>query len=279
MNGIIILNKPKGLSSNTACRKVGKMLQEKKVGHLGTLDPMAEGVLPVTLGKCTKLFDFYLQKEKEYLADFTFGYETDTLDAEGVVVKKDYSIPNIEDIESKLGQFLGQQMQMPPKFSAKKVNGKRAYDLARKNEVFQLAPKSVIIYEFSLVGQIDVSTFRFKIACSSGTYIRSICRDLGYALKTCATMTKLVRTKCAKFKIENSTKLEECESSKLLTLDDIFAEYDKIELDKNQFFRFFNTSKVELKIEDGYYCLKCNEEIISFGYVEKGLYISRIRFI
>ena len=148
MNGIVVLNKPQGLSSNTACKKVGRILNEKKVGHLGTLDPMAEGVLPVSLGKCTKLFDYYLKKNKEYVADFTFGYETDTLDADGKIMIDNGLIPSLNNIKLILNSFIGQQEQLPPKYSAKKVNGKRAYDLARKDEDFVLEPQLITIYEF-----------------------------------------------------------------------------------------------------------------------------------
>ena len=279
MNGILILNKPKGLSSNTACRKVGRILGEKKVGHLGTLDPMAEGVLPVSLGKCTKLFDFYLQKEKEYVADFSFGYETDTLDADGVVIKTASKIPTESEIEKNLSSFLGEQSQMPPKYSAKKVNGKRAYDLARMNQDFELKPKTIKIFEFSLLEKVDECTFRFKIACSSGTYIRSICRDLAESLNTCATMTKLVRTKCAKFCLENAVCFDEIDETKVISLDEIFNDYDKISINENQLNTFLNSSRLDLKLDNGICCLKFNGDIISFGEINNNVFVSKIRFV
>ena len=281
MNGIVVLNKPQGLSSNIACKKVGRILNEKKVGHLGTLDPMAEGVLPVSLGKCTKLFDYYLKKNKEYVADFTFGYETDTLDADGKIMIDNGLIPSLNNIKLILNSFIGQQEQLPPKYSAKKVNGKRAYDLARKDEDFVLEPKLITIYEFDYIEQINQNTFRFKISCSSGTYIRSIARDLAKKLNTYATMTKLVRTKCGEFCIEDAVVFDDINELKTIKLETIFKDNLKINLNEIQYNDFINSSRIQLddNLNADNVCLCYEDNIISLGTINIGYFVSKIRFI
>ena len=283
MNGIVVLNKPAGISSNLACKKVGRILGEKKVGHLGTLDPMAEGVLPITLGKCTKLFDYYLKKDKSYIADFTFGIETDTLDKEGNITREGGYIPTICELMLTTKSMIGEQSQLPPKFSAKKVNGKRAYDLARANLDFQLVPKNISIYEFDYLSKVSDRTFQFKISCSSGTYIRSIARDLAYKLNTFAYMSNLVRIKCGEFRIEDAVTLDNVNCECVLTLDEIFKEHKKITIDNEQSYNeFINTGRVRVNIisdDTSDYVLVYKDNIISKGILDNGYYVNRIRFI
>ena len=283
MNGIVVLNKPAGISSNTACRKVGKILGEKKVGHLGTLDPMAEGVLPVSLGKCTKLFDYYLNKNKTYIAEFTFGIETDTLDAEGIIISSGGQIPTLEEINTVLNKMIGEQYQLPPKYSAKKVNGKRAYDLARANVDFNLEPKLIHIYDLQCLSKVNHNTFQFKIECSSGTYIRSIARDIASKLNTHAYMSKLTRIKCGEFLIENSFKFEEINEKSIINLNTIFKNTKQIVIDNEKLLStFINSSRLKLDncnstIEDCVLVYK--NKIISKGVLDNGYFISKIRFI
>lgn len=223
IDGVIILNKPLQISSNSASNKVKWLLSAKKAGHLGTLDPLATGVLPVALGKATKLFDRFLKKTKTYIATFEFGYETDTLDCEGEIEnKKDCDI-TIGDINKVLDDFKGEISQMPPKYSAKRVNGKRAYDLARAGIEFTLSPKNITIYEIKVLNKLNKNIFEFEITCSSGTYIRSIARDMAYKLNTYGTMIKLVRTKCGIFDIKNAVTFEDIEKGNytLINLDTI----------------------------------------------------------
>ncbi len=282
MNGIVNLYKPSNMSSNTACRKVGKILGEKKVGHLGTLDPLAEGVLPVTLGKCTKLFDYYLQKDKAYIADFTFGEETDTLDAEGEIIDKCNLIPKADEIENVLPYFIGEQEQVPPRYSAKKLGGVRAYDLARNNKDFELKPKLIHIYNLKLLKQINNTTFRFLIECSSGTYIRSIARDLAYKVNSLAYMSYLQRTKCGDFCIENSVNFNNITENSVITIDELFRNIDKIEiLLQDEYKLFLNSSRVRVMDDTkaGNAVLTYKDKIISFGILDNGYFISKIRFI
>jgi len=209
MDGIINLYKPRGVTSTSLVSKVKFILKEKKVGHLGTLDPLAEGVFPVCIGRATKLFDLFLKKRKAYEAIFCFGEETSTLDLEGDVVKTSNTIVLQEDLNRVLKTFVGKQKQIPPIFSAKKIKGKTAYDLARQGKQIELQPCEIEIFDIRLLKQIDKTHFLFYIECSAGTYIRSIARDLGHMVNSCATMTSLKRVKSGPFTLENAINVEE----------------------------------------------------------------------
>ena len=203
MNGIILVDKPRGVISSKVVAMVKKVTKEN-CGHLGTLDPLAEGVLPICIGRATRLFDYFLKKKKEYVAWFSFGQETDTLDLEGQVIKEISLIPTREMLERAISnQFLGEQKQLPPIYSSKKVDGLRAYDMARKNKEIDLKEVDICIYAFEFIKQIDDNTFEFRIECSAGTYIRALARDLANSVGSCATMTKLVRTKVGDFELKD----------------------------------------------------------------------------
>ena len=214
-NGIVVLNKPTGMSSFYAVKKVQRLLGAKKAGHMGTLDPLGTGVLLIGINKGTKLFDEYLNKTKEYIATFEFGVQTDTLDSEGTIVKEDDKIISETQIKSILKEFIGTFAQMPPEYSAKKVNGQKACDLARQGKNVKLKPKNIEIYDISLIDKIKENCFVFKIICSAGTYIRSIARDIAKRFNTCATMVSIIRTKCGNFCIEQSCTIEDIANSKI----------------------------------------------------------------
>ena len=203
-NGIINVNKPSNISSFQVVSVVRKLTNVKKVGHLGTLDPMACGVLPIAVGKATKLFDYFLNKRKGYRACFCFGIETDTFDSEGVVTSRCDTKINLEDVKSATKKFIGKISQVPPKFSAKSVNGVRAYEMARNNKEFELKPVNIDVYKFDAISQISENVFMFNIECGSGCYIRSLCRDLAKELNTVGYMPMLIRTDAGIFKIEDS---------------------------------------------------------------------------
>ena len=209
MNGFVNLIKPSGLTASDMVVKVRKALNTKKVGHLGTLDPLATGVLPIAVGRGTKLFNLLLVKEKTYRAFFTFGLETDTLDSDGVVIQTCKKIPNVDEIKLACAKMVGKQDQLPPIYSAKSINGTRAYVLARKGEAVQLKTKEIEIFSFEYIRQFNENTFEFEIACSSGTYIRSIARDLAKMLDTCAYMSALIRTKSGLFDIVDAITIDE----------------------------------------------------------------------
>ena len=224
MRGFLNLNKPSGITSAQAVAIVKRKLNLKneKVGHTGTLDPMASGVLPIAIGRATRLFDFMLSKQKTYIAEFTFGYETNTLDSEGEVCFQNGKIPDEASVINALQDFCGEIEQVPPVFSAKSVNGVRAYNLARNNKSVNLTPCKVVIHEFTFLSKID-NTFKFKITCGSGTYIRSLCRDLAHKLGTFATMTSLVRTKTGVFEIENAVDLDNISIEQVLSCEYVLA--------------------------------------------------------
>lgn len=204
MNGLINLFKPSGISSQAAVTRVKRILGERTVGHMGTLDPMAEGVLAVGVGKSARLFDYLCGRDKTYIAKFSFGYETDTLDALGAVVSRTADIPSVDAVGNAMQSLVGEIEQIPPAFSAKHVAGKRAYALARSGEKVELRPVKVTIRSASLVSQPAMNEFIFEICCSSGTYIRSICRDVAAMCGSLATLTFLRRTRSGKFDVSDS---------------------------------------------------------------------------
>ena len=202
--GFINVDKPSGIVSSTVVNKI-KWLSGVPCGHMGTLDPLASGVLPVGVGNATRLFDYFLEKDKEYIADFTFGVDSDTLDSTGNLVQGGH-VPNETAILSVLPTLCGDVMQIPPKYSAKNVNGRRGYDLARAGIEFELAPKKVRIDSVELLGKKEetADTYLFKIRCGGGTYIRSIARDMAAALGTKAVMSGLRRTQSGIFTLQNA---------------------------------------------------------------------------
>ncbi len=206
MTGFLNIFKPCGMSSAAVVNRV-KRLTKTPCGHMGTLDPLAEGVLPVGVGNATRLFDYFLQKTKRYTARFRFGATTDTLDAEGEV-RVGGSVPSAAAIEKALCAFLGEIDQIPPRYSAVSVDGRRGYDLARKGVEFSLAPKRVRVDAFTLIGQTAPDEYAFTIVCGAGTYIRALARDLAAALGTAAYMTYLRRDESGVFTAKTAVPLE-----------------------------------------------------------------------
>lgn len=250
MNGIIVIDKPKGKSSNQVVGIVKHFFNQKKVGHLGTLDPMATGVLPVCLGKATKLFDMFLSKSKTYLAQFTFGKTTDTLDSEGVVLDKCDNIPSRKEIELVLQNLIGIQDQIPPKYSAKSVNGVRAYELSRKGVEFELKPKQIEVFDFRLTKQISTDTFEFLIDCSSGTYIRSLARDLGLKCNSLAYMSALKRVRAGQFTIDCAVTLENMTHSDVVPLEKVLQKFEKVVVSDEFYNKLKNGNSIKIKSED-----------------------------
>lgn len=199
MNGVINIFKPPGLTSHDVVSQVRRKLSMKRVGHTGTLDPMATGVLPICVGQATKIVEFLMDDRKKYRFEITFGYETDTLDAWGKITKE-MPITGIDraELESVLESMTGPQLQIPPQYSALKVDGKRAYELARQDEYVELKARPITLYAFELI-QLGQNTALIDVICSKGTYVRSIVRDLGYALHTFGTMTFLLRMQTGLF--------------------------------------------------------------------------------
>lgn len=223
MNGVIVVNKPKGITSRDVVNKFVKVFGTKSIGHIGTLDPMATGVLVCLIGKYTKLGSIMVNHDKEYIATFKLNVLTDTLDIEGKVLKTDNKIISLEDMNGAIEHFNGlTYMQEVPIYSAVKVNGKKLYDYARNNEDVILPKKEVTIYKLELVSFEDEVKIKCKV--SKGTYIRALIRDICAYLGTYGVMTDLVRTKLGDYDISDAYSLDEISNGKykLYRLEDIF---------------------------------------------------------
>ncbi len=267
--GIIPINKPQNWTSFDVVNKVKHKLKPLKVGHLGTLDPMATGVLLITVGKATKLFDLMQKKSKTYVATFEFGYETDTLDATGQTTNKCENIPNIEQIQSILLKFMGKISQIPPKYSAKSINGMRAYDLARLNINFELKPKEVEIYEFKILSY-EGKILKLEIKCGSGTYIRSVGRDIAHSLGSLATMTELVRTEVGNFDLNKCLNIQEIEDiqNKIVPIKSILL-FEKLDLNEKETFKLLNGQTLNIIKPNGLYTLEDDVDTIALVEIKE----------
>ncbi|MBR3660735.1 MAG: tRNA pseudouridine(55) synthase TruB [Bacilli bacterium] len=206
MDGIVLINKEKGITSRDVVNKISKKLNIKKVGHAGTLDPIATGLLVIGIGKGTKILDLLTVDNKEYIAVVKMGIQTDTLDITGTILEElDEFYITKEDIDNTLKKFIGSYEQTIPKYSALKINGKRLYEYARNNEEVELPKRKVTIFDITLLDiDLENKEFKFKVLVSKGTYIRSLIDDIGKMLNIPMTMKDLVRTKCGRFKLEDS---------------------------------------------------------------------------
>lgn len=211
MKGFFNINKPRGMNS-TKVVAIIKRLTHEKVGHLGTLDPDAHGVLPIAVGKATRLFDFFLNKDKVYEARGRFGVLTDTLDESGRVVLTNDVRPTRAQLEAVLPLFCGKQMQMPPAFSAKQVGGVRAYDKARRGEEVTLSPREICVYSLELLS-FEGDEFSVRIHCSAGTYVRALIRDIAEKLGAIATTIDIFRTRSGAFDIASSISIDDIEQA------------------------------------------------------------------
>ncbi len=276
MIGFLNINKPTGKTSSNIVVAVRKILGRQKIGHMGTLDPMASGVLPIAVGKATRLFDYFQDKKKEYIAVFEFGYETDTLDITGEIQRQTDIIPTEKQIREVLPLFCGKISQIPPQYSAKSVDGVRVYKLARQGIEVQLQPKEVEIYSFDLLEKLSKNTFRFRIVCSSGTYIRSLCRDIAHQLSSLASMSFLERTSTGIFTIEQAVQLQDLSVDnildKLLPVTEVFKGFPKIDIDERQLHDLSSGKSIEVQQED---CENIfvifNTEIVGVGRIENNL--------
>ena len=233
MNGILIIDKPKGITSRDVVNTVVKSFNTKKVGHTGTLDPIATGVLVVCVGSATKLVQELTCNDKEYIASVELGILTDTLDNTGNIIKEEKVIKDKEEIISVLNSFKGKYMQEVPIYSAVKVNGRKLYEYARENKKVELPKREVEIENIELIGDIEYkdnkTLFNFKCSVSKGTYIRSLIRDIALKLNTIGIMTDLRRIRQGKFKVENSVNIENINKNSLISIVDVL-DYKKIEL-------------------------------------------------
>ena len=230
MKGFLIVNKPKGITSFDVIRKLKPILKEKRIGHVGTLDPFASGVLIIALGRYTKLFFLFDDLYKEYIAEGVFGESRDTDDVEGRVLEKtkNQNILSFNELEALIkNNFLGSILQKPPIYSAKKIDGKRAYDLARENKEFQLKSVNVFINNIELL-EYNYPYFRIKTSVSKGTYIRAIVRDIGEITNNLAYTKDLIRTSIGDYNIDNAINLENINPHNIISFFDMFKNFDKL---------------------------------------------------
>ena len=244
MDGIIVIDKEKGYTSRDVVNIVSKVYHTKKVGHTGTLDPLATGVLIVCINKATKLVELLTSEDKIYIAEFEFGTLTDTLDIEGNVLKSEDIMISKEDMLDALNKMKGEYDQTVPIYSAIKVNGKKLYEYARNNKKVELPKKEVTIKEIEILDR-NKDTFTIKILVSKGTYIRSLINDIGNSLNTYATMTSLIRTKQGKVTINEAYKLNDIKNNnfKYYKIEEVL-EYPIIKVDNEIEFKISNGVKL-----------------------------------
>ncbi|WP_099187177.1 tRNA pseudouridine(55) synthase TruB [Tepidibacter mesophilus] len=256
MNGILNILKPTGMTSHDVVSRIRRIANMKKVGHTGTLDPNAAGVLPICLGKATKIAELILNKEKTYIAELTLGIQTDTYDSFGQIVeKKDSDYISKEEIYKVFKKFEGEITQTPPIYSAIKVNGKRLYELARNGQTdVEIKSRKVLVKDIK-IKNIDNQKVLFEATVSKGTYIRSLCKDIGDELGVGAYMSFLLRTKSGNFDIENAYTLEEIEQASkdfklqeyIIGIDYPLVDYKEIALKKSAFKAFSNGNTIYQK--------------------------------
>ena len=227
-DGILIIDKPTGWTSMDVCAKLRGIFREKRIGHAGTLDPMATGVLPVFVGRATKAVQFAENGRKEYRAVLKLGTVTDTQDTTGAVLEAHPVTVGADEVRAALEHFTGELLQLPPMYSALKVNGQKLYDLARQGKTVERKPRAITVYELELLEQSAPDEFTLRVVCSKGTYIRTLCHDLGQALGCGGCMAALRRTEASGFCIGEAVTLEDAarEGEALLRpLDSLFRAY------------------------------------------------------
>ena len=214
MDGIVTILKPPGMTSSNVVFDVRKIFAEKRAGHLGTLDPAAAGVLPVCLGRATRLFDILVDKDKEYVFEIAFGTQTDTQDAYGSVLARDERIVEQTELERILPEFIGDQVQAASIYSALKVDGKKMYDLARAGETIEPRLREISLHELELIEQTAPNRFLLRAVCSRGTYVRSLCESIAEKLGTIGYVPVLLRTRSGPFVSERALTIAELETAK-----------------------------------------------------------------
>ena len=285
MDGVINIYKERGFTSHDVVAVVRKTLNTKKAGHTGTLDPDAEGVLPVCVGQATKLADYIMAERKSYRAEITFGAETTTQDASGEVIEK-YDFRFDENaLRNVLKEFIGPQRQLPPMYSAIKVNGKKLYELAREGKEIERKAREIEIYDIRIVDIFPPDRAVIDVDCSKGTYIRTLCSDIGKKLGWGAYMSSLTRTASGRFLIEDAVKLDELKEiaknggidSVLITPDRALADYKRITVGKKAEKYLYNDGK----IYDRYFTCAAKPEINEtvLGYDSNGRLVGIYTFL
>ena len=272
MDGFLLLDKEKGISSNQLVQKVKRSLSLKKVGHLGTLDPMATGLMILAINRGTKFSSYFLESDKSYYASIQLGSSTDTDDAMGNIISSSDIIPNEKDINKSLASFIGKSMQAAPFFSALKHKGKPLYKYAREGEFISKLPREINIFSIKNI-ICEHNKCSFIVHCSKGTYIRSIARDLGDKLNSGGHLSALRRLSQGTFNIKNAMTIENIELNKLITIEEAFSELSEIQLDSNQTKFFMNGVKIEeINLEDDTYKIyDSSKKFLGLGMVSNSV--------
>lgn len=279
MDGVMIVNKPKGFSSNDVVQKMRKIMGTRQVGHCGTLDPLATGVLPILVGQGTKISKYLVEHKKTYIATIQLGEKTRTADSEGEVIEtKPVKELDEKEIEKTLSTFLGKQMQIPPIYSAIKKEGKKLYEYAREGIEITVEPREIEITEIKLIEwKKEAKQIIYQVTCSKGTYIRSLCEDIASRLETVGFMKELTRIKVNEFPIEKAMTIEEIEQKKeiiskyLITIEELFEEKEKIILEERKNTLFLNGVMLTVPLQDEVYRIYHKKEFVGLGIVKDHL--------
>lgn len=258
MDGIIVVNKPKGITSRDVVNKACKLLNTKKIGHTGTLDPIATGVLVLCVGKATKLVEALTKNDKEYIATVKLGILTDTLDTDGTIIEKKQASLDKNELENVLKSFIGMYNQEVPIYSAVKINGKKLYEYAREKKEVMLPKRMVEIKDIKLL-ELNNNYYKFKVSVSKGTYIRSLIKDINKKLGILGVMSDLIRTRQGKFLINDSYSLEDMENDNynVLTITDVLKDENCVIIDSTLFKKIKNSAIINNKY---------NTDMVTFIY-------------
>ena len=277
MDGVIIVNKPAGMTSHDVINRIRKIFKTKKVGHCGTLDPDATGVLVVAVNKATKLLQFLTADNKEYIATLSLGTATDTYDASGqVTATKEYVPISDKKILACLNSFVGEQEQIPPMHSAIKVKGKKLYEYARNNETVEIPKRVITIDYIELISIVD-NLVKFKVGCSKGTYIRSLCFDIAKKLDYPGHMYSLIRSKSGDFSLSDSYSLEEIENGEfeMLSMEEALSNYPKLVVDDENI--IYHGKKIKSKINHQVAIYNQNNKVLAIYGPDGNGYLKNIR--
>ena len=274
LNGVLLVNKPSGFTSHDVVNKLRKTLGTKKIGHTGTLDPQATGVLMVLIGTSTKILPFIKNSSKEYVAKLKFGFSSNTYDIWGDLTENPKPLPSITEVEKSLGGFVGEQKQIPPMVSAIKVKGKKLYEYERAGKTIEVEPREICIKELELLSYDD--DLEFRCLCSSGTYIRSLCVDIAESLGQSGVMSSLVRTRIDSYSLDDCYTLDQIEKNeyKLLSNYDVLSEYRYEIMDNIE--DILHGKQIRLDCKDDIVMI-VNEQIVvaAYEHVGNGIYKSK----
>lgn len=278
MNGIILIDKPQEWTSHDVVGKLRGILHERRIGHSGTLDPLATGLLVIFVGRATRAVEFAEADAKEYIAGLRLGISTDTQDITGRIISSAGSVPDDFHLRKALESFRGELEQIPPMYSAVKVGGKKLYELARKGESIERKPRDITVFDLDIIGR-SADDYILRVVCSKGTYVRTLCNDIGHALGCGGCMSSLIRTKSGAFSVEDAHTISEVQEaadrgeadSLIIPLDTLFYGFNRITVTDGAEKKLRNGSIVNISASDGKYRVYSeSDEFLLLGEVYNG---------